>query len=290
MKMGIVDTAEIPFPPLYTEIKFMEFEDTTSAPVSERLVSLPGYAFLHDFVVTENYYIIFLNPVTVDSFDYMTGTAPAASCVKWIEGKDTKMMVIPRDPSKSSRTFTLPPSFVFHHAGGYEDGDDLVVDSIHYPSMPAVGKQADPRQGLDPNVAFQSRLKRVRVHNWESNDAQITIDTLHDGYLEMVSVNPDSRRHRYVYGYSSVFEDALIGISRVDTHTKETTSWYPNPRQFLFEPIFVPRGSRRDSAQGTDAMDTDSTIPGDSADGWIICQFFCSDTSRSGFFIFDAGH
>jgi carotenoid cleavage dioxygenase-like enzyme len=42
------------------------------------------------------------------------------------------------------RTFTAPPLFVFHHANAYEspDGRHVSVDSIHYDSLPAVGREA----------------------------------------------------------------------------------------------------------------------------------------------------
>jgi all-trans-8'-apo-beta-carotenal 15,15'-oxygenase len=32
--------------------------------------------------------------------------------------------------------------FVFHHANAYEEGQRVIVDSIHYDSLPAVGREA----------------------------------------------------------------------------------------------------------------------------------------------------
>ena len=58
---------------------------------------------------------------------------------------------------------------------------------------------------VDPDVAFCPRLRRV--------DLDLALGTLRiftpwDGYLEMTSINDayQGRRHRYVYGYHSVFE------------------------------------------------------------------------------------
>lgn len=273
MRIGVLDPNELSFPPMFTEIRFMEFDSsgTHEPPVVARTVKLPGYAFLHDFAVTENHYVIFLNPVTVDIGRYLSGNAPAAGSVKWVEGKPTRLMVIPRDPARETKSFTLPASFVFHHAGAYEDGEDLVIDSVHYPSMPAVGKASSPEQGLDPNAAFESRLKRTRVENWQSEDARVSVDELFDQYLEMVSTNPVAVRHRHVFGYTSDFDNARIGIAKIDTEMKQSSTWYPEAGQFLLEPVFAPR------QEG----------PGDD-DGWLISQFFDSKTSRSGFFIFDS--
>jgi all-trans-8'-apo-beta-carotenal 15,15'-oxygenase len=43
-----------------------------------------------------------------------------------------------------ARCFTAPPLFIFHHANAYEteDGRRLIIDSIHYDSLPAVGREA----------------------------------------------------------------------------------------------------------------------------------------------------
>jgi len=276
MRIGVLDPSDVAFPPMYSQIRFMEFDDTDRPPKAERTVKLPGYCFLHDFAITDDHYVVFINPVTVDSWSYMSGESPAAGSVRWIDGKPTIILCIPRDATKPMKSFTMDPCFVFHHAGAFVDGNDLVVDSIHYPSLPSVGKEASPKQGLDPNAAFQSRLKRVRVQDWQSEGATVTVEQLFDDYLEMVSTNPRVTRHRYVYGYASCFERALIGVARIDTETKTAETWSPEDRQFLLEPIFVPM-----------AGDTGDEADGD-GDGWVIAQFIDSDTGRTGFFIFDS--
>jgi all-trans-8'-apo-beta-carotenal 15,15'-oxygenase len=278
MKMGIIDPTQISFPPLYTEVRFMEFEDENMELKRTRTISIPGFAFLHDFAITESHYILMKNPVTVDNATYMSGKAPAASCVRWQENKPTILYMIPRQGSDDIKTFELPSSFIFHHANAYEDGNDVIVDSIHYPSLPAVGKEALPSQCIDPNAAFQSRLRRVRVNNFDSVEkASISIETLSSNYLEMPSVRGSCRgsKHRYVYGYESDFSKALIGVSKIDTVGRNTQTWFPEPHEFLLEPHFIGR---------------DADQREDDDNGWVLAQFFDSKTSRSGFFLFDARH
>ena len=53
---------------------------------------LAGFSFLHDFVLTENYYVIFQNPVSVNSLGYMLGATASAGSVRW-QG-DTRPMLI----------------------------------------------------------------------------------------------------------------------------------------------------------------------------------------------------
>lgn len=118
--------------------------------------------------MTENYYILFQNPVTVDNTPYLLGQAPAASCVRWVPNTPTLVHLIPRPSSAAHityKTFTAPPLFVFHHANAYETdgGKRVVVDSIHYNSLPAVGREALAEQKVDPDAAFSSRLRRLDI-------------------------------------------------------------------------------------------------------------------------------
>jgi len=265
--------------PLHTELMFHEFtapESGTVELVDQKLYNIPGFAFLHDFAVTESYYIIFQNPVTVDNVPYILGRSPAASCVRWVKGKPSVVHILPRPgrKGKTIRTFEISPSFVFHHANAYEEQDDIIIDSIHYKSLPAIGREALPEQGIDPNVAFNSKLKRTTVN---LRTGIVGIQTLSNEYLEMPSVNPlcQAAQHRYVYGYQSDFDNRMIGISQISVDSSGiVNSWFPGPGKFLLEPRFIPRSSDVESS--------------DNSDGWIIAQYFNSETAESAIFLFDA--
>jgi len=187
-------------PAIETEITFWELGSDLK-PVSQRLISISGFAFLHDFALTENYYIIFQNPVEVDNVPYLFGKAPAAACVRWTKNTPTLVHLIPRrtenavgavgnegpltksenpkgnppapeaqghavvDVTSRLRTFEAPGLFIFHHANAFEneDGSKIVIDSIHYDSLPAVGSEALPSQQIDPGAAFSSRLRRLEL-------------------------------------------------------------------------------------------------------------------------------
>ncbi|PRW59430.1 Apocarotenoid-15,15 -oxygenase [Chlorella sorokiniana] len=268
-----------PLPPwLGTELNFLELEADFSV-AAQRTFHLAGFAFLHDMAVTPNYYVVFQNPVTVDNLPYILGRAPAAACVRWVEGKPTLLHLIPR-PGRTdaegrpleARTFTLPPLFIFHHANAYEadDGQRIVVDSIHYDSLPAVGREALAEQQIDPDVAFRSRLRRVEV------DLRTVVQRItgsFDEYLEMVAINETrfGRPHRYVYGYNSVFDVPQIGIAKIDMEGRQVSLYRPGHQHFLLEPKFVPRpgGTRED-------------------DGWLLSVGFHSGTQESFLVILDA--
>lgn len=181
-------------PFLGTSLTFWELEQDFSV-AAQRSYELEGFAFLHDFAMTENYYLVFQNPVTVDNLPYISGRAPAAACVRWVAGRPTILHLIPR-PGRTdaqgrpleSRRFELPPLFIFHHANAFEadGGSRVVVDAIHYKSLPAVGREARAEQQIDPDAGFCSRLRRVEL---DLETGVLRISTAFNEYLEMVAVN-----------------------------------------------------------------------------------------------------
>jgi carotenoid cleavage dioxygenase-like enzyme len=100
-----------------------------------------------------------------------------------------------------------------------------------------------------------------------------SVRKLFDGYLEMPAVAPAafSQRHRFVYGYHSIFEDPQIAVAKVDTIANTVDLWKPGPYRFALEPRFVPRNR---------AISED--------DGYIIAQLFDSERLESHIVILDA--
>lgn len=60
----------------------------------------------------------------------------------------------PQGRPLEARRFELPPLFIFHHANAFEaeGGSKIVVDSIHYESLPAVGREALAEQQAGAGV------------------------------------------------------------------------------------------------------------------------------------------
>ncbi|MFM7792208.1 MAG: carotenoid oxygenase family protein, partial [Microcystis panniformis] len=117
--------------------------------------SIPGFCFIHDFVITPHYAIFFQNPVGYNPFPFLFGLKGAGECVINQPDKLTRIIIIPRDANKGEvKVLETPSGFVFHHSNAFEQlapsyvegGEKIYIDSICYQSLPQ----------LDSNSNFQS--------------------------------------------------------------------------------------------------------------------------------------
>lgn len=286
-----------------TKLTFWEIDDQWQV-IKKKDYTIAGFGFVHDFFITENYYGFFQNPVTVENIPYISGVAPAAACVRWQAGQPTLLHLIHRGGDdeidegvtstspitniRKSRVFKAPPLFIFHHANAFEhqaDNNKIIIDSVHYDSLPAVGREALAEQQLDPDAGFNSRLRRVTV-DLNTGVLKVSSSAFPDKYLEMVSVNPQfiGRRHRYVYGYHSIFEDPCIAIAKIDmTGREEADIWAPGQGFYALEPRFIPRSSTTTTTSTNNNNDEE-----EDDDGWLICQLFDAANMKSHLAILDA--
>ena len=146
-----------------TTVRFWDFEPGSyklSAP--EQVHELPGYGLFHDFLVTENWYILFAPPAAWGSqgnpmrtfkstVGWALGRKPLTSMIEFDTARPTVAHFIPRgrphaagapsasshEASASSRraaplTIELDTFFGFHHANAFEDAESgtVVIDTV----------------------------------------------------------------------------------------------------------------------------------------------------------------
>lgn len=238
--------------------------------------SVPGFAFIHDFAITENYCIFFQNPVKFNPIPYLLGFSGAGESVQFQAGKPTRIIVIPRDPKAAFQPggiqyFEAESGFVFHHANAYEQEDEICVDSICYDSLPQVRPGEDYRETefdkLDPGQLwhFTLNLKIGSVQRQIIEPRCCEFPTLHP--------NQVGRPYRYLYigaGHAPEGNAPLQAILKLDFTTNQRQLWSAAPTGYVSEPVFVPRPE----ATGED-------------DGWVLTVVYNSRTHRSDIVILD---
>jgi all-trans-8'-apo-beta-carotenal 15,15'-oxygenase len=254
---------------------------------------VPGFAFIHDFAITPNYCIFFQNPVSFNPLPYITGFRGAAQCIEFHPDQLTKILVIERSREqnldKESATHSqprkptfqilqVPSGFVFHHANAFEQGDEVVIDSICYASLPAVEPNADYRQtnfdALTPGQLWRFRLSL--------NTGLVERQLLENRCCEFPVLHPAKvgRSYRYLYmgaAHHPTGNAPLQAILKLDLDSGERQLWSAAPRGYVSEPIFVPRPTT--SAE---------QLVGAEDDGWLLTVVFDAACDRSDVVILDA--
>ncbi len=254
---------------LSSEITIYEL-DQIGRVVKQHAHLVPGVAFMHDFAVTPNYCIFFQNPLFFNPLPYIFGFRGAAECIFPLANQPTKIWVIPRDETKGVQVFETEPSFIFHHANAFEQGDEVIVDSISYQNLPTMEFSY---QDFDFEKVPPGQLCRFRLNL----KAKITSRQLIDlRSVEFPYVHPSciGQPHRWVFlgaAHRREGNAPLQAIFKIDPESGQQEVWSAAPHGFVSEPIFVPR--------------PDSSVEDD---GWILTLVYDSAHHRSDVVILDA--
>ncbi|MBD2665057.1 retinal pigment epithelial membrane protein [Richelia sinica FACHB-800] len=259
-------------PGLSTKITIFEL-NSAGEIIRKKIHHVPGFCFIHDFVITPNYCILFQNPVKFNPIPFALGLKSAGQCINFQNNQPTRIIVIPRHPeSKEIKILETQSGFIFHHVNAFEVGHEIIVDSICYKSLTDVEPDSDYRQtNFEANAPGQ--LWRFDL-NLQENTVQHQL--INSRACEFPTIHPDKvgRAYRYLYIGAAHHETGnapLQAIMKVDLDSQTTQVWSAAPRGFVGEPIFVPRPN----SQQED-------------DGWLLFLVYDAAHHRSDVVILDA--
>lgn len=239
--------------------------------LQQKSFTIPGFAFIHDFVITPNYYIFFQNPVTLNPLPFVLGLRGAGQCLDFRADQPTKVWILPRGEGEVQMLET-ESCFVFHHANAYEAGQELVIDSICYANFPIV----------DPDTEFReidfSSLPEGQLWRFHLDLAAKTVrhDVITTRCCEFPALNPQhsGRPYRFVVLATAAIASGnapLQGLLKLDLQEQTQSMWSAAPKGFVGEPLFVAK---------LDAVAED--------DGWILCPVYDSAHHRTDIVILNA--
>lgn len=262
-------------PGLSTTITIFELNKNGEI-TSKKNHSVPGFCFIHDFVITENYCIFFQNPVKFNPIPFVLGICGAAECIKIQKNQPTKIIIIPRKTqTENVKVLETKAGFIFHHVNAFElenEINEIIVDSICYESLTEVEPNSDYRKtdfekNSPPQLwRFNLNLSNNKVQNQLIDPRPTEFPTIHPNYM--------GKSYRYLYSaaaHQSTVNAPLQAIFKVDLESGTKQLWSAAPRGFVGEPIFVPRAN----SQQED-------------DGWIIFVVYNAENHRSEIVILDA--
>lgn len=259
-------------PGLSTKITIYEI-DPQGKLLRNHIHTVPGFAFIHDFVITPNYCIFFQNSVTFNPIPFLLGLRGAGECVEFHPNQPTKILLIPRTPPyKEIKTFEVKAGFIFHHANAFEVDNRVVIDSICYKTLPTVKPNSSFKdvdfESLDPGQLWRFNL------NLTDNTTQAELTE--PRCCEFPAVNPHKVGQNYRYMFIGAADQPtgnapLQALLKLDLDTGDRQLWSFAPQGYASEPIFVPKPN---------------SVKED--EGWVIMMIYDGGDHRSKVAIFDA--
>lgn len=262
-----------------THAVFYEF-DENGKEVSRRAYDYPS-SYVHDLIVTENYYILFDCPVKIDFPAVFTKYIFEKSCLSELICEDTSrrplFRIFPR--RGDSRDVKTAPAdywcYAYHHVNGFEDKDgNVVFDTCTWDKFTLYftdicnpnGVDNYPRMKLSRFIIDMDKLE-AKHYLLSDTPCELPItswDYTGLPYEHMYLSTSVGRTEDGVNGPMQALSKASLKIDEQKLYYEE--QWVPGDRKFAMEPFFVPRKG------GTDEDD-----------GWVVALVHDAAAEKSNF-------
>ncbi|MCB1704879.1 MAG: carotenoid oxygenase family protein [Halioglobus sp.] len=237
------------------------------------LVPTPYSSMVHDFVITENYIVIPIMPITGSLERAMEGGPPFA----WEPDKGVFLGVLPRHGGKTEdvRWVEMDVSFAFHFMNAFDKDGVISIDACRFdsaPLFPTASGESTPRSTphlsrwtIDMNAA-EPRAVFTRVDDFESEFPQCDPRYAGRPYRHGWYTSPDGQLSN-AYGK----EDKIYNVVGHFDHETGTADRYSCGQAITSEAIFVP--ASQDAAEG---------------EGYLLSVVTSFETRTSSLYIFNA--
>ena len=229
----------------------------------------PYSSMVHDFIVTENYVLFPILPLT-GSMDRARTGRPAYA---WEPDKGAYVGVMKRGGSiKDIRWFRGEACYVFHTMNAWEEGD-LIVADVMQREAPALFPAADGKP-----IAPEKQIARLARWTFNMADGSDSFTRVYLDDLQAEFPRIDDRRGGLVNAHSWFAAvtargagGAFDSIAHVDNRTGVRKLYALPNGDATSEPVFVPRAAN--SAEG---------------DGWLLATVWRAAENRSDLAVFRA--
>jgi carotenoid cleavage dioxygenase len=231
----------------------------------------PYASMLHDFIVTENYIVFPVMPLTTSLERLMEG----APMMAWEPDLGSRVGVMPRGGAPADiQWIDARACYAFHFMNGYDKDGVITFDAClndHAPLFPTPDGQST---GIT-----NPRPARWRV-DMNADNPNVTIDYLSDSFAEFPVIDPRHAMREYRHCWFTSSDKTVpntvpdsewaynaVEHFNVETGKKQSFGFSGN----VSEPMFVPRSE--DAAEG---------------DGYVLSVVYVPETNTSDMCVFDA--
>lgn len=218
---------------------------------------------IHDFVLTENYVVIFDCPTLFDLDEIMRG----GPLLKWKPDLGTRIGIMHKQTGEL-KWFETEAFFVFHHANAFESESEIAVDLVRHEEM-FMSRNEKMEEKKSPPCLY-----RVIIDLKSGKVKQIALD---DFMIEFPRIREDmnSLPYQYVYAPSRTSDitnkRAFNQLIKYDVKNQRSDMHSFGIHAEIGEAVFVPSAASKQED-----------------DGYLILFVFDSTTNQSEFVILDA--
>ncbi|MCX2976763.1 carotenoid oxygenase family protein [Candidatus Marimicrobium litorale] len=236
-------------------------------------IPTPYSAMVHDFVITENYIIVPIMPITGSLERAMEGGPPFA----WEPEKGVHLGIIPRDSSSPEdvRWVEMDLCFTFHFMNGFDKDGVITIDGCQFEQAPLF-----PTPDGESTGKAQPFLTRWTIDMTKS-DARATFEQIDEFESEFPQCDPRHASKAYRHGWYASTDGS--NVSELDEslrfynvlghfdHEGTAQDRFNCGQSVVSEPIFVP-------APGSD----------EEGKGYLLSVVTSFETRTSSLYIFNA--
>lgn len=251
-----------------TMVEFMEF-DKNFQLVSKREF-MTRFMVFHDWMITDNYYVIPKNPARVrwaDMTKFIMGAKLGVDVFEMDEAAPGELILIPRHDQEEKVKEVKADSFfnIFHVGPCYENNDkgELVVLANVFDKFRFGGEMGteefDPIQWSSSDSAPPPQLDKfvvdIATGTMKSRERISVLDesTGADIPLDMPTFHEDGAKTRYSYFAGASRPEGWFpfrSIVKVDLDFEETWNWDAGDDCVVSEPTFIPRPATKAEDDG----------------------------------------
>jgi carotenoid cleavage dioxygenase-like enzyme len=233
-----------------TDVNVFEFTPQ-GKKVWEAWVNVPYVGMLHDFAVTENYIVLYVIPMKIDTAQMEKGGIHWS----WWPGEPTYFGYFRRGgDGKDVRFIKGPERSATHVMGAFDDGKRVVIDvemsqSNPFPFMPMHdGSRWDPVKGSSQITRLSANLSKEVPKDYQ-------IELLYPEYTGALPRQDDRyNTAHYRYGFLSCsFNNASgrgNGIARFDVQERTSKLWKAPAGMSLGEVCHAPKNKNAPEGSG----------------------------------------
>lgn len=266
-----------------TTLTFREYNQS-GAPVTGKVWKHPGAMFIHDFAMTDKYYVLTGNPLVLDAEGYLKYKLGLSSLMGIIDAdraREGSIILVPRREGDAIIIPTGEPLFAVHHANAFEDASGRVVlDTCAFTDLRFGHELGYHGPGLpfDPTVTETLPGQRLRRFTVDPKTRRADSVVLSDIAVDFPRVHPDrdGRETHVITGAARADRrrrDPFDTVARfvANDPKRPAQTWTPGKNRFVGEPVPAPR-------PGASAED----------DGFLLVLVYDGEKAKTDLAILDA--